>query len=131
MAAVSRGNTQPRAYVALADIPSGIRKLSRRVDELKELAVTRHSDFLSIAKVVATKVNATIEEVFGHDTAEASSFHIDQLSFWSRVEHDKVEAFNRGRNRAIALLETAIGLRRATFTATATTPMPSKTPSKR
>jgi uncharacterized protein (TIGR02391 family) len=92
------------------DVPSGIRKLSRRVDELKELAVTRDSDFLSIAKVVANKVNATIEEVFGHDTAEASSFHIDQLSFWSRVEHDKVEAFNRGRNRAIALLEAAIGL---------------------
>jgi uncharacterized protein (TIGR02391 family) len=109
MAAVSRGNARPRAYIALANIPSGIRKLSRRVDELKELAVTRDSDLLGIAKVVANKANATIEDVFGDDTAEAKSFHIDRLSFWS-MEHDKVETFNRARNRAIGLLEAAIEL---------------------
>jgi uncharacterized protein (TIGR02391 family) len=67
-----------------------------------------------MAKVVASKVNATIEEVFGEDTAEARDFRVDQLSFlvtygptsWG----EKVAAFNRGRDRAIASVTTAIEL---------------------
>jgi uncharacterized protein (TIGR02391 family) len=109
MAAVLRPeNFPPRAYIALADIPSAIRKLTRRLDELKGLAPPPDADLLGIAKVVANKVNTTVDEVFGEDTQEARNFHIDRLSFWTNLESKKVEAFNRGRDRAIASIEAAI-----------------------
>jgi hypothetical protein len=45
MAAVLRPeNFPPRAYIALADIPSAIRKLTRRLDELKGLAPEPDAD---------------------------------------------------------------------------------------
>lgn len=75
MAAVPRPGL-PRANVALANIPSAIRKLTRRLNELKELAPERDADLSGIARVVANKVNATIDEVFGEDTAEAKVFRI-------------------------------------------------------
>jgi len=49
-----------------------------------------------------------IDEVFGEDTAEAKDFRIDRVSFWTNYEPEKVEAFNRGRDRAIALVKAAI-----------------------
>jgi uncharacterized protein (TIGR02391 family) len=110
MAAVSRGNTRPRAYISLAEIPSAIRKLTRRLSELRQLVPEPDADLVGIAKVAANKVNATIEEVFGDDTQEAKSFHVDRLSFWTTFEEEKIAAFNRGRDRAIALIEAAIKL---------------------
>jgi uncharacterized protein (TIGR02391 family) len=109
MAAVLRPeNFPPRAYIALADIPSAIRKLTRRLDELKGLAPQPDADLLGIAKVVANKVNTTIDEVFGEDTQEARNFRIDSPSFRTNLESEKVEAFNRSRDRAIASIEAAI-----------------------
>ena len=104
-----RGNA-PRVYISLAEIPSAIRKLTRRLNEFKEQAPGPDADFSGIARVLANKANATIEEVFGLGTQEARSFHIDRLSFWSGYKDEKVAAFNRGRDRAIALIEAAIKL---------------------
>src|SRR5260221_804702 len=107
MAAVPRPGL-PRAYIALADIPSAIRKLTRRLTELRELVPEPDADLFGIARVVANRVNATLDEVFGEDTAEARDFRIDRLWFWTNFEPEKVEAFNRGRDRAIALVKAAI-----------------------
>jgi uncharacterized protein (TIGR02391 family) len=101
-------NVRPRAYIALSNIPSAIRKLTRRLNELRDLASEPDTDFAGVAKVVATKVNATIEEVFGEDTQEAKDFHIDRLSLWSVHPSERIEAFERGRDRAIALIQAAI-----------------------
>ena len=57
MAAVPRPGL-PRANVALADIPSAIQKLTRRLNELKGLRPEPNADLLGIAKLVANKVNA-------------------------------------------------------------------------
>src|SRR5262249_52891961 len=95
-------NVRPRAYIALADIPSAIRKLTRRLDDLRDLEPGFDSDHLGTARVIANKVNTTIEEVFGDDTQEAKRFHVDRLSFWSSFEDERIDASNRGRNRAIA-----------------------------
>jgi uncharacterized protein (TIGR02391 family) len=112
MAVMRPGEIRPRAYVSLADIPSAVRKLNRRLDELRDLAPLVLDDLSGMAKVVASKVNATIEEVFGEDTAEARDFHVDQLSFlvtYAPASWDeKVATFNRGRDRAIASVTTAI-----------------------
>jgi uncharacterized protein (TIGR02391 family) len=63
---------------------------------------------VGLSKLIADRINTTVEEVFGDDTAEAHRFHIDRLSFFTNVANEKVEQFNRGRDRAIALVEAAI-----------------------
>jgi uncharacterized protein (TIGR02391 family) len=118
VAAVSRSpEIRPRANIPLTDIPLAIRKLTRRLNELRELTAPEpDADVSGMARVLANKVNATIEEVFGEDTAEARDFHVDRL--WFQITYapaswsEKVEVFNRGRDRSIASITAAIeGLR--------------------
>jgi uncharacterized protein (TIGR02391 family) len=110
MAAVPRAeNVRPRAYISLAEIPTALRKLTRRLDELRNLEEPKSdTDFLGLSRQIADRINTTVEEVFGDDTAEAHRFRIDRLSFLTDHPKKKVEAFNRGRARAMALIEAAI-----------------------
>jgi uncharacterized protein (TIGR02391 family) len=114
MAAVSRSdNTRP---LALADIPSAVRKLTRRLNELRELELPgKNADPSTIAKLLAiqtNRVNATIDEVFGDDTAEAKEFRVDPIlifaDFFSTSWDELVQRFNRGRDTAIASISAAI-----------------------
>jgi uncharacterized protein (TIGR02391 family) len=102
-------NFRRRAYIAPSDIPSAIRKLTRRLNELKNLEEPApDADFLGLSRLIADRINTTVEEVFGDDTAEAHRFHIDRLSFLTNLPNKKVESFNGGRARAMALIEAAI-----------------------
>jgi len=91
-----------------ADVPSAIRKLTRRLNELEQLKPEPNADFSRIATVVVNRLNATVDEVFGEDTKEAFDFHIDRLSFLTTYQDQKVGVFNLGRDRAISLIKAAI-----------------------
>jgi uncharacterized protein (TIGR02391 family) len=110
MAAVPRSeNVRPRAYISLAEIPTALRKLTRRLDELRNLEEPKpDTDFVGLSRLIADRINITIEEVFGDDTAEARRFQVDRLSFLTNVPSKRVEEFCRGRDRAIAVIEAAI-----------------------
>jgi uncharacterized protein (TIGR02391 family) len=110
MAAVPRSeNVRPRAYISLAEIPTALRKLTRRLDELRNLEEPKpDTDFVGLSRLTADRINITIEEVFGDDTAEARRFQVDRLSFLTNVPSKRVEEFCRGRDRAIAVIEAAI-----------------------
>jgi uncharacterized protein (TIGR02391 family) len=103
-------NVRPRAYILLAAIPNALRKLTRRLDELRSLEEPKpDTDFMGLSTLIADKINTTIEEVFGDDTAEAHRFHVDRLWFLTNVSSKRIEEFCRGRDRAIAVIEAAIG----------------------
>jgi hypothetical protein len=102
-------NLRPRAYISLAEIPTALRKLTRRLDELRNLEGPKpDTDFVGLSRLIADRINTTIEEVFGDDTAEARRFQVDRLSFLTNVPSKRVEEFCRGRDRAIAVIEAAI-----------------------
>jgi hypothetical protein len=55
MAAVPRAeNVRPRAYISLAEIPTALRKLTRRLDELRNLEEPKSdTDFLGLSRQIA------------------------------------------------------------------------------
>ena len=110
MAAVPRSeNVRPRAFISPAEIPTALHKLTRRLDALRNLEEPKpDTDFLGLSRLITDRINTTIDEVFGDDTAEARLFQVDRLSFLSSVPSKRVEAFCRGRDQAIAVIEAAI-----------------------
>ena len=110
MAAVPRSeNVRPRAYILLAGIPTALRKLTRRLEDLRNLEEPKpDTDFVGLSRLIADRINITIEEVFGDDTAEAKQFQVDLLSFLTDMPSRRVEEFCRGRDRAIVVIESAI-----------------------
>jgi hypothetical protein len=104
MAVPRSENVRPRANILLAAIPTFLRKLTRRLDELRNLEELKpDTDFVGLSRRIADRINITIEEVFGDDTAEARWFQVDRLSFLTNVPSKRVEEFCRGRERAIAV----------------------------
>jgi uncharacterized protein Ymh len=102
-------NVRPRAYILLAAIPNALSKLTRRLDELRSLEEPKSdTDFMGLSRLIADKINTTIEEVFGDDTAEAHRFRVDRLWFLTNVSSKRIEEFCGGRDRAIAVIEAAI-----------------------
>ena len=77
MAVPRPDSVRPRAHIGLSDIPSAIRKLTRRLEDLEEFAsVGRDTDLFGTAKVISAKINETVEDVFGDDTQEAKRFSV-------------------------------------------------------
>jgi hypothetical protein len=108
MAVLRPESVRPRAHIGLSDIPSAIRKLTRRLEDLEKLASAgRDTDLFGIAKVISTKINETVEDVFGDDTQEAKRFSV-RLSSFLIGGHPEIEGFHKGRTRAIGLIRTAI-----------------------
>jgi uncharacterized protein (TIGR02391 family) len=101
----------PRSTISITAIPSGIRKLKRRLGELnKEVKPKIEDDLNGKAMFIANKINATIDEVFGQGTQDAADFDI--ISEWFIVRssnwEDRIQGFLRGRDRAIACITDAI-----------------------
>jgi hypothetical protein len=93
--------------LASADIPSAIRKLTRRVEDLEELAsVDANADFSGIVQTICAKVNQTLEDVFGRGTSEVDRYFIATSSFFAGT--GKLDAFHRARTRAIGLIKGAV-----------------------
>jgi uncharacterized protein (TIGR02391 family) len=103
----------PRADVSIALIPSSIRKLTKRLEETRKItALEPEGDRYGMASIIANKINATIDDVFGVGTADAKDFHIDKAwftpSYGPTSEEAKEQIFMRGRDRAVATVQAAI-----------------------
>jgi uncharacterized protein (TIGR02391 family) len=99
-----------RAKIPASRIPSSIEKLKRRLTELTNPDFRQH-DVFGESKIVANKVNATIDDVFGADSVEALEFRINSDWFVSLYEMDvrkQIDAFHRGYDRSSAVLQSAI-----------------------
>jgi uncharacterized protein (TIGR02391 family) len=69
----------PRAAIPLGKIPAAIVKLERRLQELAEIQPPDEGDdTVGSALLIANKVNATVEDIFGGDTADRRDFYIDK-----------------------------------------------------
>jgi hypothetical protein len=72
----------PRADISLGKIPSAVAKLERRLRELAEVRPPNEGDdIFGSALLIANKVNATVEDIFGNDTADRRDFYIDKAWF--------------------------------------------------
>ena len=66
-----------RSNISFGAIPSALQKLNRRLTELNELGTLEPKDDIShTSKLIADKVNATLDEVFGQNTVDADEFWI-------------------------------------------------------
>jgi uncharacterized protein (TIGR02391 family) len=108
---------RPRAKISPAAIPSAVEKLSRRLRELRELDLQEiepdtyeEIDLSGMAKIQADKINATIDDVFGTETAEAIDFRVRRSWFVGpqSLPSQEIRQFETGRDRAIALVTSAI-----------------------
>jgi hypothetical protein len=90
---------KPRANIPVSAIPSALRKLKRRLNEVQGTPdpIEGTTDIYGDAPIIANKVNATIDEVFGAGTADAKDFEIDEHWFTPGYGptkwHEKVECF--------------------------------------
>jgi uncharacterized protein (TIGR02391 family) len=103
--------TRPRAAVALQTIPLSITKLERRLSELGEIDVERIVDWYNEAQRMVTSINATMDDVFGQNTADADDFSIRGSWFQfsnATTQKQYVVAFTRGMERAKNSLQDAI-----------------------
>ena len=72
----------PRADIPFGKIPSAIAKLERRLQELAEIQPpNEEDDIYGEALLIASKVNATVEDIFGSNTADRKDFHIEKQWF--------------------------------------------------
>ena len=100
-----------RSNISFGAIPSALQKLNRRLTELNELGTLEPKDDIShTSKLIADKVNATLDEVFGQNTVDADEFWIQYSWFWGSTNtwEAKKDGFARGRERTIACVKTAI-----------------------
>jgi uncharacterized protein (TIGR02391 family) len=94
-----------RSNISFGAIPSALQKLNRRLTELNEVGTPEpKDDIFHMSKLIADKVNATLDDVFGQDTVDAGEFWIQYSWFWE----EKKGGFVRGRERAIACVRAAI-----------------------
>jgi uncharacterized protein (TIGR02391 family) len=97
-----------RKQVSLASIPSALTKLERRLNGLPD-AVDPSDRDNTVRRVVAD-VNATIDEVFGPESADAADFRITARGFYSYATdaYEREQAYRRGFRRAADALKAAI-----------------------
>jgi uncharacterized protein (TIGR02391 family) len=84
--------------------------LKRRLGELNEVKPKMGDDLIGMAKFIANKINATVDEVFGQGTEDAADFEISNQWFvvFSDNWQDRIQGFLRGRDRAIACITDAV-----------------------
>lgn len=100
----------PRAAITVGTIPSKIKKLERRLSDLDEVKPHQIQDYSGDASRIAASINATMDDVFGVGTADAADFRVNWRWFWtfSSRQHEEVEGFSKGLERARAVLNDAI-----------------------
>ena len=119
---VSKPTTQSsRRYAELMPTQAmlAIPKLQRRLDDLKQWpAPSSPEDAWSQSSALATKINATVREVFDADTVEAAERSISVTQFTYNIMHfdrpvpfsKNLEAFENGRKSAIIHLQAILDL---------------------
>jgi uncharacterized protein (TIGR02391 family) len=104
-----------RANISISAIPSAIRKLKRRLDDVERVDLaTAMDDSTASASLLCNKVNATIDEVFGNRAADVSDFTIEAkwfLPYWGAAtptREERLEIFKRGQRRTMDVIKAAI-----------------------
>lgn len=98
----------PRIKVSLKDIPAAVKKLERRLTELNGLRLNGDMDWFGEAARIVASVNATIDEVFGQETADASDFRVNSRWFVTYDAQEKVRKFRQGLDRSKKAVADAI-----------------------
>jgi hypothetical protein len=84
---------RPRANVPLSAIPSALRKLKRRLEEIEALPTPmERTDIAGVAHVLANKVNATIDDVFGVGSRASRACIGGLIRFSAEVDEPSVSA---------------------------------------
>jgi uncharacterized protein (TIGR02391 family) len=98
----------PRIKLSLKDIPAAVKKLERRLIELKGLRLYGDMDWFGEAARIVASVNATIDEVFGQGTADASDFRVNSRWFVTYDAQEQVRKFGQGLDRSKKAVADAI-----------------------
>ena len=109
-------NDKSRLYANLSagEAAAGIPKLKRRIEEVKAWPDPTTSEEASTAAInIATKVNATIRDVFGPETVEADEYSVLASSFtvnWLNPMaphpiHKHIEQFRLGKTAVSSALQ--------------------------
>jgi len=109
--AASKAKSAHRAVISLAAIPAAIAKLERRLSEVsKTPPLASDTDTYGYADRVAARVNATIDDVFEKDTADATDFYISAGWFtWMGDSWEYTQKYwAQGHERTRASLTAAI-----------------------
>jgi len=97
----------------------GIAKLERRLKEIQAFDPNLVDDFWAHGESLATRVNSTLEEIFGAESAQYKRakchvhfFSVNSVSLTGRsIPHqEKVDAFSEGLRRAFSLLQTELDI---------------------
>jgi predicted nucleotide-binding protein len=94
-----------------------IAKLERRVRELQEIDISAVDDFWARARSTIAKIDSTMSEIFGADSAEFKRVSMAATSFRPHISprttrRDEIAAFSKGVKRAISLLQTELEILR-------------------
>jgi len=100
---------EPRVFQSVGEIESGIAKLERRVQEVKDLdAAAAYLNHTGADQVIEANVRDTIRDVFGASSPEFERYQY--ISFWSEgyvmgsTNSEMVKSMERGRQKMIGIL---------------------------
>lgn len=81
MARSSRFSSPQPANLTAEQLRATIPKLERRLADLRALQPEKFADFSLEANKIAKRINATLADVFGHDSFEYNEYDISWASF--------------------------------------------------
>jgi uncharacterized protein (TIGR02391 family) len=102
------------AHLTADQLPIAIRKLERRLAEFEAVKSWQYEGNLyDLAESLCNKLDATLTEIFGHDTLDFDRAHVSvaefapQFAAFSRGG-DQAEAFSSGQANAVQSIKTTI-----------------------
>jgi hypothetical protein len=100
--------------LSAADIPAAVRKLERRIKELSERAQQPYDpdQDSNEARLICNSINATMDDVFGLETADSKDFKASPHWVWANrigaSRRERTDAFIVGIGQARKVVEAAI-----------------------
>jgi hypothetical protein len=108
--------------LTVEQIRVAIPKLERRIADLDALNPDQFSDFGNEADKIAKRINATLVDVFGHDTIEYNEYEVRWASFvsynanYELLKNENIENFRRGTESTRGKLQTIVDILRERLT---------------
>lgn len=93
-------SSQPKkhANISLSDLPEAVRKLNRRLEEVRAASPRNEDEISTLAQTIVDKVNATFSEIYGPDTVEYAENRASDSGFYPMVFpcsfSDELRSFN-------------------------------------
>jgi uncharacterized protein (TIGR02391 family) len=102
------------AHLSVGDMQSALPKLQRRIDEVKAIDPTQATDsYTAEFESLNENVNATLIEIFGHDSIDYDRYHSQSLYagyVGKTPQHKVIENYEEGKKRVLIKLDAAIKL---------------------